>query len=149
LIGLPGSGKSTCARSLLAVHPSSSLISTDTIRAQLFGDAADQGAWLKVWLEVRQQMQAAVECQVPLTIYDATNVVRRQRRDAIALARSCGFTRIIAIWVDVPLEVCLARNQQRDRVVPTDVILRMQRRLEGAPPSLAEDLDGLVAWGNL
>jgi predicted kinase len=148
LIGLPGSGKSTFARSLLITHPDALLISTDAIRAQLFGDDAIQGPWLKVWLEVRQQFQRAVEQtssgQASFAIYDATNAVRKQRRAAIALARTTGFTHITGIWLNAPLALCLERNQQRSRVVPEEIILRMHRRLLGAPPSLAEGLNQLV-----
>lgn len=148
LIGLPGSGKSTIARSILATHADAVIISTDAIRAQLFGDDAIQGTWFKVWLEVRQQFQCAVQQtsrgQAPFAIYDATNAVRKQRRAAIALARKTGFTHITGIWLNVPLALCLERNQQRSRVVPEAVILRMHRRLLGAPPALEEGLDRLI-----
>ncbi len=148
LIGLPGSGKSTLARSLLTVDPQAKLISTDSIRAQLFGNEANQGSWLKVWLEVRQQFQDAVsqiqQGQASIAIYDATNAVRKQRRDAIALSRKSGFDRIIALWVNTPISTCLERNQRRDRQVPEEIILRMHRRLQSASPSLTEDLNGLI-----
>jgi predicted kinase len=148
LIGLPGSGKSTLARSLLTLDPHAKLISTDNIRAQLFGDEATQGSWLKVWLEVRQQFQDAVDQiqqgQASVAIYDATNVVRKQRREAIVLACESGFDRIVGLWVSTPLFVCLERNQRRDRQVPEEIICRMHRRLYSAVPSLAEGLDGLI-----
>jgi predicted kinase len=148
LIGLPGSGKSTFARSLLTLDPHARLISTDNIRAQLFGDEATQGSWLKVWLEVRQQLQDAVDQiqqgQASIAIYDATNVVRKQRREAIALARKSGFDRIVGLWVNTPLFICLERNQRRDRQVPEEVICRMHRRLYSAAPCCTEDFDGLI-----
>jgi predicted kinase len=148
LIGLPGSGKSTLARSFLTTEPTGCLISTDAIRSQLYGDEAIQGSWLKVWLNVCQQFQSAVEQasqgRSPYAIYDATNAVRKQRRQTIATARKAGFTSITGIWLNVPLPICLDRNRSRDRHVPEDVILRMYRRLYGAPPSLEEGLDGLV-----
>ena len=43
LIGLPGSGKSSLAEQLVAQSPGSAIISTDAIRAQLFGDEGIQG----------------------------------------------------------------------------------------------------------
>jgi predicted kinase len=147
LIGLPGSGKSTLARSFLTTHSTALLISTDGIRSQLFGDASIQGSWLKIWLEVRRQFQEAVRQaelgQSCLAIYDATNAVRKQRRQAIHLARKTGFLQIIGLWVNTPLAVCLERNQARSRQVPEAVILRMDRRLQGAPPTIAEGLDAL------
>ncbi|MCU0548919.1 MAG: AAA family ATPase [Leptolyngbya sp. Prado105] len=164
MIGLPGSGKSTLAGSLLknsgsvtgaggnhnhrSKKTSALLISTDAIRAQLFGDEAIQGNWLKIWLEVRSQFQQAVtqiaSNELDFAIYDATNAVRKHRREAIALARKTGFTDITGIWVNPTIEICLARNQARSRQVPEDVIHRMARRLYGAPPSIEEGLDCLL-----
>jgi predicted kinase len=123
------------------------------IRGQLFGDEAIQGAWLKIWLEIRREFQEAVSQissgEIDFAIYDATNVVRKQRRQAIALARKIGFTYITGIWVDVSIEICLERNQQRPRRVPEEIILRMARRLYGAPPSLEEGLDRLIQTNSL
>lgn len=148
LIGLPGSGKSTLAAKLTYECPKRRLISTDRIRAQLFGDEATQGPWQQVWWEVRQQFCQTVaqikQQEAVAGIYDATNVVRRQRRQALALARDCGFTQIIGLWCNLPLEVCWERNQHRDRQVPEAVLLRMHRRLQGAPPDLQEGFDQLL-----
>ncbi len=152
LIGLPGSGKSTLAAQLLQADPRRQLISTDAIRAQLFGAEAVQGDWLLIWREVERQLRQAVRAVHDGTateaIYDATNVVRKQRRQAIALSRDCGFTHITGIWLNTPLKVCLQRNQARDRQVPPAVIDRMYRRLWGAPPAIAEGLDEVIEWSS-
>lgn len=148
LVGLPGSGKSTVAAKLLQNNAQLHLISTDTIRSKLFGDEAIQGSWMKVWQEIGNQFRETAEkiaagtCQA--AIYDATNVARKQRRQAIALARVSGFTHITALWLNSPLWICLERNQKRDRQVPLTVILDMHRHLTGAPPDLDEGLDRLV-----
>lgn len=148
LVGLPGSGKSSLATVLLQHCPQRRLIATDMIRSQLFGDAAMQGHWLKIWREVGRQFQQTTQQiligQASEAIYDATNAVRRDRRRAIVLARACGFTTIIAVWLNTPLAVCLERNRQRDRHVPEAVILGMHRRLMGAPPSLIDGCDRLI-----
>lgn len=151
LIGLPGSGKSTLARKIAARSPKGcEIISTDAIRAQLFGDASIQGSWLLVWREIERQFRHAVE-QIyrgkrSKAIYDATNAVRRHRKDAIALARETGFTRIIGVWVNTPLLACLERNRRRERQVPEEIILHMYRCLQAAPPSLEDGLDRLIQW---
>lgn len=150
LIGLPGSGKSTWAAKLQQEGPDRILISTDAIRAQLFGDEAIQGPWVLIQQELQRQMQQAVQAirqeQAKDAIYDATHAVRRQRRQAIAQARAIGFTQINGIWLDPPLQVCLDRNQRRDRQVPDVIIQRMYRRLTGAPPSLNDGFDRLVHY---
>lgn len=146
LIGLPGSGKSTLATLLYA--QSATIISTDTIRAQLFGNEAIQGSWIKIWLEVRRQFKSAIaqiEAEtIDFAIYDATNAVRKQRRQAIELARKSGFTHVTGLWLNVPLSVCLERNGKRDRQVPEAIVLRMARRLYGAPPSTGEGFDRVL-----
>ncbi|PSB31921.1 AAA family ATPase [Stenomitos frigidus] len=152
LIGLPGSGKSTFAALRLQACPQRQLISTDAIRSCLFGDEAVQENWLKVWREVGRQFQQTVQQgrmeHTSEAIYDATNAVRRDRRRAIGLARTCGFTDITGVWLNTPLDICLQRNQQRYRRVPDAVILRMHRRLMGAPPSVSDGCDRLieVSW---
>jgi predicted kinase len=147
LIGLPGSGKSTLASQLIAAYPGSHLVSTDAIRAQLFGSEAVQGEWLQVWRQVRCEFQQAAQCS-PLAIYDATNAIRRYRREAIALAREIGFTDLVGLWIDTPVAVCLERNQKRDRIVPEEVILRMHASLVDAPPVQAEGFDYLIRYSS-
>lgn len=150
LIGLPGSGKSTLARQLLAEDGRRRLISTDTIRQQLFGDASVQGSWLLIWRQVQFQFQQAVgqitQGVATQAVYDATNAQRRHRREVIALARASGFNTITAVWLDTPIWLCLARNKQRARFVPEDVILRMHRQLRDAPPNESEGIDCLVRY---
>ncbi|MGP1384798.1 MAG: AAA family ATPase [Thainema sp.] len=157
LIGLPGSGKSTWAQALQQFSQQQPdapaiLISTDRIRATCFGNEAVQGAWPVVWRAVEQQFQQAVQLiqsgQSRYAIYDATNAARKQRRLAIQLAHQVGFQLVTGIWIDTPLALCLARNQQRDRTVPEAVILKMQRQLWGAPPNLDEGLSRLVQIGS-
>ncbi len=149
LIGLPGSGKSFLARKLVQVSPERSLISTDAIRAQLFGDEAIQGSWQLIQQEIQIQLRQALrqiqesDCTEATAIYDATNTRRKNRREAIAQIRAIGFRQITGIWLDTPLPICLERNGQRDRQVPEAVILRMDRQLRGAPPSLSDGLDSL------
>ncbi len=145
LIGLPGSGKSTLTRRLLDDEPRQIVVSTDAIRAQLFGDEAIQGPWPQVWQELQRQLTVAIaDIQAGNclgVIYDATNAVRRNRRPVLDLARSLGFSPIVALWLDLPLAVCQMRNQNRDRQVPDAVIEQMYRCLMGAPPEAAEGFD--------
>jgi predicted kinase len=146
LIGLPCSGKSYLAQHLITQHPECQIISTDTIRAKLFGDEAAQGAWLQVWGEVERQFLQAIT-QKQAAIYDATNAKSRHRRAAIARARELGFSEITGLWLDISLDMCIERNQQRQRQVPEEVILQMHHQLQGAPPSLEDGFDSLIVLG--
>jgi predicted kinase len=145
LIGLPGSGKSTLAKQLLTECPQMRLISTDVIRGQLFGLEAIQGPWLLIWRELERQLQQAITANQGV-ILDATHAQRKNRREVITLARDCGFSYIMGIWVKTPVWLCLARNQKRLRQVPEDIILRMHRQIRDAPPSLEEGIDELISF---
>ena len=144
LIGIPGSGKSSLAAGLQ--QTGCAVVSTDQIRVALFGDAAVQGDWRLIWQRVEQDLQAAMG---RITVYDATNTRRSARRAVIRLARSTGYHRVTGLWLNPPLEICLARNQQRPRQVPEAVIRRMHRQLWSQPPKLREGLDLLLHYGGI
>ena len=147
LIGLPGSGKSTWAKAFRATNAPIALISTDQIRGELFGNEATQGPWLQVWATVVERLQQTAQQtqagQLRGAIYDATNAQRRGRRQVMRQAQAAGFTRLLAVWFDVPLAACLTRNQQRSRQVPPAVIQTMARQLDGAPPHCDEGFDAV------
>jgi len=147
LIGLPGSGKSTLAKQLLIECPQMQLISTDAIRGQLFGSEAIQGSWLLIWRELERQLREAAIANQEV-IFDATNAQRKNRREVITLARDSGFSYIMGVWVKTPVWLCLARNQKRIRQVPEDIILRMHRQLQDAPPSVEEGIDELIFFSS-
>lgn len=148
LVGIPGSGKSTWAKEFVVTHPRYRIVSTDAIRAALYGDEAIQGDWRQVWQGVLTEWQLGLgkiaQGTLDGLIYDATNAQRRQRRQVITTARNLGFNPIAIYWFEVPLSVAIARDQQRSRQVPTAVIERMDRQIRGAPPSLNEGADELV-----
>jgi predicted kinase len=60
-------------------------------------------------------------------IVDATHARRNWRSNEIAIARQHG-ARLVGVWFDVPLEVCLAHNATRpgggwgDRQVPESML---------------------------
>lgn len=148
LVGIPGSGKSSWARDFVLTHPRYRIVSTDSLRAQLYGDEAIQGDWLRIWQQVVTQWQQAIAAihrgELEGVIYDATNARRRHRREAIAAARQTGFAPITLVWFDLPLSLALERNRGRSRQVPVDIIATMHRQLQGAPPSLPERVDRVL-----
>lgn len=152
LIGVPASGKSSLAEKMLYASSQNSssltygatqLISPDRIRASLYGSAATQGDWAEIWEQVQQSFANAAKSQQSV-IYDATNYKREYRKDVIDLAKAYGFKPITGIWLDVPLWICLSRNEVRDRVVPEDVVVEMYRTLSYNPPTLSEGFDRIL-----
>lgn len=132
----------------MEAHPRYRIVSTDAIRAALYGNEATQGDWAQVWAQVLSQWREGVlslhQGDLDGLIYDATNARRRHRREAIAAAREVGFTAITLVWFDLPLSIALERNQGRSRQVPPDIIAAMDRQIQGAPPSLAEGADQII-----
>jgi predicted kinase len=121
-VGLPGSGKSTWFRKL-GVHP----ISSDAIRAELTGDEGNQTVNSKVFKKMRALLAMARD-----TVYiDATNLTRRDRKQWFK--PDCEME---AIYFDVPLEICKARNAARHRNVPEHILDLMAAKL--IPPSIEE-----------
>ena len=124
-------------------HGQTQLISPDRIRASLYGSAATQGDWSEIWSQVQQEFANAAKSQQSV-IYDATNYKREYRKNIIDLAKERGFKPITGIWLDVPLWICLSRNDLRDRIVPEDVVVDMYRTLAYSPPTLSEGFDRIL-----
>jgi predicted kinase len=151
LIGLPASGKSSVAKQISASSTGKSqIISTDAIRADLYGDEEIQGEWWQIQELIEQQFKLAVEQiesdRLSRVIYDATNTIQQYRKEAIALARQTGFNRITGFWVNTPLAICWQRNCQRKRIVPEEILLEMDCSLKEAPPTLEDGFDRLIYY---
>jgi len=140
LIGVPGSGKSTLAARLAALT-GGRVVSTDALRAELYGDASVQGPWSPIERLAIARIRESIASQIP-AIYDATNARRRQRRQMLAKLQHPR-----AAWLgwflQAPLAQCQAWNQARDRQVPDWVIERMAQALRDGPPAVREGLVGL------
>jgi predicted kinase len=151
LIGPPASGKTTLAGILVPLLQASGgpppvLLSTDRIRAELFGDAAVQGPWLEIEAELHRRLQQAVAAGSPV-IVDATHARRPWRLEltqALALPAPVEW---IGWWLYTPLATCLEWNQRRSRLVPEPVIREMAAALADPHfgPCRAEGFAAVVA----
>ena len=129
-VGLPGSGKSTyLAR--LGVNA----ISSDEIRRLIADDQHDQSMNARVFATVRYLVRQRIVSGRPATYVDATHLTPWERKPYVRLAQRHGCT-LEALFFDVPVETCIARNQARGRCVPEETIREMARRL--VPPSKKE-----------
>jgi predicted kinase len=74
-----------------------------------------------------------------VVVFDGYFGVRARRARALEIARDAGVP-VEAVWIDTPLDECLARNDRRspDRRVPYEVIRAMAAELTADPPTLAE-----------
>jgi len=129
-IGLPGSGKTTWFRRR-GVTP----LSSDLLRNILFDDVEEQRYQGLVFSTLRSLLKARLIAHMPWNYVDATNLSIHERNQWIKMAKSFGYE-VQAVFFDVPLEVCLQRNSQRDRAVSEDVMRKMAERLK--PPVFEE-----------
>lgn len=129
-IGLPGSGKSTWFKRHSVVP-----LSSDLLRTILFDDVTQQRFQDLVFSTLRALLRARLIARMPWNYVDATNLSPNERRGWIKMARDFGYE-VHALFFDVPVEVCIQRNQRRERVVPEDVMQRMAAKLR--PPSFDE-----------
>ena len=129
-IGLPGSGKTTWFRRR-GVTP----LSSDLLRNILFDDVEEQRYQGLVFSTLRSLLRARLIARMPWNYVDATNLSIHERRQWIKMAKSFGYE-VQAVFFDVPLDVCLDRNRQRDRSVSEDVMRKMAEKLK--PPAFEE-----------
>jgi predicted kinase len=129
-VGLPGSGKSTyLAR--LGVNA----VSSDEIRRLIADNPHDQTMNARVFATVRYLVRQRIAAGREINYVDATHLTPWERKPYVRLARRYG-CELEVLFFDVPVEICMARNQARDRVVPEEAIREMARRL--VPPSESE-----------
>lgn len=135
-VGLPGSGKSTYLE-----RRGFNAISSDEIRRLIADDAGDQTIHARVFATIRYLIRQRLSVGRPVTYVDATHLTRWERKPYVQLARrhDC---EIEALFFDVPVEVCIARNSVRERVVPEEAILRMAKVME--PPAIEEGFDQVI-----
>lgn len=140
MIGIPGSGKSTFAKTLSGVY-----ICPDEVRKELYGDISVQGNSKEVFSIVEKRIKDALQNGDDV-IYDATNTTP-YRKETIKEFHSYGATRVNGYFVDTPFEVCCERNRKRkDRSepVPKDVMERMNKGIINNPPCKEDGFDSFV-----
>jgi len=151
LIGQPASGKTTLAKALAPLltgpgDPPALVLSTDVIRAEVFGDASVQGPWVDIQQRLHQRIREAVAAQIPV-IVDATHA-RRAWRLAITQALELPApVEWIGWWLYTDLPTSLAWNAKRERPVPVPVIQEMAAALADPHfgPSRAEGFAAICA----
>jgi len=122
--GLPGSGKSTWAKSMQAQFPGKYVrTNKDDIRAMLHSTHRTKESEIMV-AHTRNWIILEALAHGKDVIVDDTNLNPEYERTIRALVAGKADV-IIQDFTHVPLAECLARNKSRDRVVDEQVILHM------------------------
>jgi predicted kinase len=125
--GLPGSGKTTYARTL---QPRVVRVNRDDLRRMLHGARfLTQWAEWQVTIAQRAQVEALLRAGADVCV-DDTNLRSRTVREWARLAASLDATFEVYDFTHVPLEECLRRNAMRplQERVDEDVIRSMHER---------------------
>ncbi|MGB0838502.1 MAG: polynucleotide kinase-phosphatase [Chitinophagales bacterium] len=126
LVGVSGSGKSTFAKKYFKQHE---VVSSDTCRGIVSNDenslSATNDAFDLLNFIIAKRLKNGL-----LTVVDATNVQSESRKKLIQLAREY-HTLPVAIVLDLPKQVCEARNEKRvDRNFDGRVIRQQKQQLK-------------------
>ena len=127
MCGLPGSGKSRYADSIYVATPlvvKPIIHSSDKLREEMFGNEATQGDNNKLFCELHRRIKNDL-LDGKDVIYDATNIKKKERVQFLSELRNIRCFPICVV-IATEYEACLYNNRNRERVVPVDVIKRMQ-----------------------
>lgn len=131
LVGLPASGKTTYSLNQLKANGNAAWISSDGIRATLFGSESVQDNTEQVFSTMFKMTVRALLDNKDV-IYDATNLSRKLRINTLERLKKAVHIpfvkRAIVFYTD--LKVLLSRNEARERTVPSYVISRMLKSFD-------------------
>ena len=123
LVGIAGAGKTTFAARHFAP---TQVLSSDAMRALVADSPTAQGATDDAFEILHRLLEIRLR-RGRLSVVDATNVEDWARAELVTLARR-NRRPAVAIVLDLPLEVALARNATRPSPRPPPAALRRQHR---------------------
>lgn len=129
LVGLPGSGKSTYARTLKEAYGEdvTVIIESDSYRERFYGDPAVQGDNNKLFEVIHSDVLEKL-AEGTNVIFDATNISRKHRVALVQKLSNNVVKECIIVATSYPR--CLERNEQRERKVPKEVVDRMWKSFQ-------------------
>jgi predicted kinase len=146
-IGLPASGKSTFYKNEIEPQPYESVyVSSDAIREEVFGDVNDQNHNNEVFNIMFKRAVEGLKAD-KLVYYDATNISRKRRMNFIKEVRAAVKDKDIFVSgvIFAPdIQTVMARNMERERTVPAEVIKRMLYHFE--VPAYAEGFNKISIY---
>lgn len=125
LQGLPGSGKTTMARSLVDTRQAVR-VNKDDLREMLHNGIHSKSSEKEV-LALRDKIVVDTLSRGRTIIVDDTNFAPYHETRLREIAKNMGIP-FVKHFVDTPLEDCLLRNAQRDKPVPESVITDMYEK---------------------
>lgn len=122
MCGISGSGKSTKAKELASKY-NALIVSTDEIRAKVFKDVNDQKHNKEVFQIAYKTINILIEQSINV-IFDATNIKYSSIKELKKNIKYWDDINKILYIIDTPIDKAIKQNNARDRVVPTEVIIK-------------------------
>ena len=135
LIGAPASGKSTAAENISRLENNAVILSTDKIRAALYGKESIQGVWAEIEAVLYKDIKNAIKANKNI-ILDSTHYKKEFR--AKIIKNFSKYSEFSAYFFNYPFPLIFSRNKHRPRRVPFNVLAAMYKELRTAPPLLSE-----------
>ena len=140
LIGAAASGKSTAAPKIAAEN-NAVILSTDKMRAELYGAEHIQGNWQDIEALLYKRIKNAIK-QNKNIILDSTHFKKEYR--AKIIKNFAKYSEFSAYFFNYPFSVIYKRNKERARRVPFEVLAAMYKELKKAPPLLSEGFKNII-----
>lgn len=122
MCGISGSGKSTKAKELKSKY-NAVIISTDDIREKIFKNVHDQEHNGEVFRIAYDAINTFIELSHNV-IFDATNIKYSSIKDLKKGIKYWNDVDKILCIMDTPIDKAIKQNNARDKVIPTEVIIR-------------------------
>ena len=127
MIGISGSGKS-CKAKEIADKKDATVLSSDAIRKELYGDESIQGNPEEVFKLLHNRAIGLLKMGFSI-VYDATNLSLKNRIKFFQLLNNAGIeAEHHAIVMSKSIQMCIEDNNKRERVVPEEVIHKQSKQ---------------------
>lgn len=123
-VGIPGTGKTTWAKTFFK-EPYAVIVSSDTIREELTGDASDQTRNQEIFDEFHARVRVGLVFGKDV-VADSTALDPFARKNLIDIAK--GLDAEIHLVVFENVNQGSDRNQRRNRVVPEGAMVRLMKK---------------------
>ena len=143
MVGLPASGKSTFSKELSEKY-NAVILSSDSIREELYGDENEQGDAKEVFELLHRRVNEYLS-QGKNVVYDATNINRKRRIHLIK--NEIKADEYICYYMNSPIGMCIHNDSQRGRTVGFDVINRMYKTMQ--IPIKSEGWDDVIIHNDI
>lgn len=129
--GIPGSGKSTWVKKDSKIRNKPFLVlSADSIREEMYGDAKTQGDGKVIFQILYDRLRRALLTKTDLIYIDNTSTTRKARKAILDIIEKTAPDTKVYFKVFTNFEQAREQNKNRDRVVPDEVLNRMEKQFE-------------------